>query len=91
MDDEEKAKRERARLKFMQDRNAMLQKAQKRLAEAEESDEEEGEQWSTDTTGFRGEACVFSLRILMMLKIHYKRCFMKEMLTSLFDIVCLDQ
>ncbi len=48
----EEERKERAKAKFMAERAALLQKAQKRLAEAaEDSDEEEGEKWTTDSSG----------------------------------------
>jgi phage gpG-like protein len=47
---DEDARKERARLKFMEDRAALLKRAQKRLEEEEEEDEkvDEAPQWSTN-------------------------------------------
>jgi len=47
-DAEEKARKERAQQKFMQERAALLAKAQKRLAEAEEEDGDDEPKWTTD-------------------------------------------
>jgi hypothetical protein len=52
MADTEAAKKERARQKFLADRAALLQKAQKRL-ESPDEPEEDDEKWTTDKGIFR--------------------------------------